>query len=159
MTDKLNPIAPHYLPPFITAPGETDVLFNVMVVFVVVCVIGLGVIFFTIHTLPERYAHRTKKVQLDVVAVLGLLALLTNEHIFWFAALLLAFIDFPDFLTPVQRIASAVEGIAGQENAGETAGDQFSAGSSTERAPSEKASRMPGAAETPNPIQGGAAHA
>jgi hypothetical protein len=115
MTGPQNPLAPDHLPFFITPPGETDVLFNVMIVFVVLCVVGLGVIFFTIHSLPERVAHRTKKVQFDIVAILCLLALFTHEHVFWVAALLLAFIDLPDFLTPVQRIASAVENLAGQE--------------------------------------------
>jgi len=47
--------------------------------------------------------------------VLCLLALLTNEHILWLAALLLAYIDFPDFITPITRIARATEAIAGQE--------------------------------------------
>lgn len=165
MTDKLNHLAPHHLPSFITAPGQTDVLFNVVVVFVVLCVVGLGVIFFTIHSLPERHAHRTKKVQLDIVAVLCLLALFTNEHIFWFAALLLAFIDLPDFLTPVQRIASAVENIAGQESAGETASDQLTvdaAGPSstvTDRAPPEKASRAQRPPEPSRPVEEGSAHA
>jgi hypothetical protein len=77
-----------------------------------------GIIFLTIHSLPERMAHKSKKVQFDIVALLCLLALLTNEHVFWFAAILLAFIDLPDFLTPVKRIASSVETIAGQEDAG-----------------------------------------
>ena len=35
--------------------------------------------------------------------------------LFWVAALLLAFIDIPDFLTPFRRIATSVETIAGQE--------------------------------------------
>ena len=117
MTVAQNPIAAGHLPAFITPPGETDVLFHVVAWFVLVCVIGLGVFFFTIHSLPERLAHRTKKVQLDIVAVLCLIALFTNEHIFWIAALLLAFIDLPDFLTPVQRIATATEIIARQEDA------------------------------------------
>jgi hypothetical protein len=112
-----NPIATGHLPSFITEPGQTDVLFHIVAWFVLICVIGLGVIFFTIHSLPERVAHRTKKIQLDIVAVLTLLALFTNEHIFWFAALLLAFIDLPDFLTPVMRIATAVENLAGKESA------------------------------------------
>lgn len=117
-----NPIATQHLPSFITPPGETDVLFHIVAWFVLLCVIGLGVLFFTIHSLPERMAHRTKKIQLDIVAVLCLLALFTNEHVFWFAALILAFIDLPDFLTPVQRIARAAEKIAGQEPAEGTAG-------------------------------------
>ena len=33
MTASLNPAAPHHLPAFITAPGETDVLMGVMAVF------------------------------------------------------------------------------------------------------------------------------
>ena len=100
MTVTQNPIASDHLPFFITPPGETDVLLHVTGWFVLLCVVGLGVLFFTIHSLPERMAHRTKKVQLDIVAVLCLLALLTNEHVFWFAALILAFIDLPDFLSP-----------------------------------------------------------
>ena len=115
MTAPHNPIAPEHLPFFITAPGETDVLFNVVAVFVLLFVIGFGVLFLTIHSLPERIAHRTKKVQLDIVAILCLLALFTHQNALWVAALLLAFIDLPDFLTPIQRLASAVETIAQQE--------------------------------------------
>jgi hypothetical protein len=122
LTDQINAAAPHHLPFFITPPNQTDVLFHIVAWFVVLCVIGIGVLFFTIHTLPERVAHRTKKIQLDIVAVLCLLALFTNEHVFWFAALILAFIDLPDFLTPVTRIAKAVESMAGTD-AAETADD------------------------------------
>ena len=103
------------MPFFITAPGESDVLFNATLVLVVACVILTGVIFLTIHSLPERMAHKSKKVLLDLIALLCLLALLTHEHLFWFAAIVLAFIDIPDFLTPVNRIASSVESMAGQE--------------------------------------------
>jgi len=113
-----NPIATTHVPFFITPPGDTDVLFNVMVVVVVGSIILTGVIFLTIHSLPERMAHKSKKVQFDIVAVLGLLGLLSHEHVFWVAALLLAFVDIPDFLTPFRRIATSVETIAGQEAAG-----------------------------------------
>lgn len=112
-----NPLATAHLPFFITAPGDTDILFNIMVVVVVGSIIATGVIFLTIHSLPERMAHKSKKVQFDIVAVLGLLGLLSHEHAFWVAALLLAFIDLPDFLTPFRRIATSVETIAGQEAA------------------------------------------
>jgi hypothetical protein len=87
-------------------------------IFVIAMIVLFGVIFLTIHSLPERMAHKTKKIQLDIVALLCLLALLTNEHILWLAALLLAYVDFPDFITPITRIAKATEVIAGQE--GET---------------------------------------
>ncbi len=52
LTDSANPAATHHLPFFITAPGDTDVLFNVTLVIVVGSVILTGVIFLTIHSLP-----------------------------------------------------------------------------------------------------------
>jgi hypothetical protein len=109
-----NPVAAEHLPFFVTPPGQTDVLYNISLVFIIAMIVLFGVIFLTIHSLPERLAHKTKKVQLDIVAVLGLLALLTNEHIFWVAALLLAYIDFPDFSTPFNRIAAATEAMAAE---------------------------------------------
>jgi len=60
-------------------------------------------------------AHKSKKILLDLIALLCLLALLTHEHLFWFIAIVLAFIDIPDFLTPVNRIAKSMESLAGQE--------------------------------------------
>src|ERR1700704_3983904 len=78
-------------------------------------IILTGFIFLTIHSLPERMAHKSKKIQLDIVAVLCLLALFTHEHIFWFAALLLAFIEIPDFLTPFRSIATSVKMLAGKQ--------------------------------------------
>lgn len=122
MTATPNPIATTHMPFFITAPGETDVLFNVTLVFLVACIILTGVVFLTIHSLPERMAHKSKKILLDLIALLCLLALLTHEHFFWFVAIVLAFIDIPDFLTPVNRIARSVETMAGQE-AGEKPAD------------------------------------
>jgi hypothetical protein len=115
LSTTANPIATHHLPFFITPPGQTDVLYNITMVFVIAMIVLFGVIFLTIHSLPERLAHRTKKIQLDIVAVLCLLALLTNEHVLWLAALLLAYIDLPDFITPITRIARATEAIAGHE--------------------------------------------
>jgi hypothetical protein len=164
MTISHNPLAPEHLPFFITPPGQTDVLFNVTLAFVVVCIVGLGVIFFTIHTLPERMAHRTKKVQLDFVAILGLIALFTNEHIYWIAALILAFIDLPDFLTPVQRIASAVENLAAPDAAAEVAtAEQIAeegkpSGTGPDRAPAEATPKSSERVES-RPKQKGAAHA
>ena len=110
------------MPFFITPPGETDVLFNITLWFVVACIVLTGVVFLTIHSLPERMAHKSKKVLLDLIALLCLLALLTHNHIFWFVAIVLAFIDIPDFLTPVNSIANSMESIAGQE-AGEKPAD------------------------------------
>jgi len=113
MADSLNPAAPHHLPAFITAPGETDVLMVVMAVILALCVLGFGILFLRLHTLPERMAHKSKKIQFEIVAVLGLLALFTHIHAFWVAGLLLALVDFPDFGSFMGRIAGSVEKIAG----------------------------------------------
>lgn len=113
MAASLHPAAPHHLPGFITAPGETDVLMVVMAVILIIALLAIGNLFLTVHTLPERIAHKSKKLQLEIVAVLGLLALLTHVHAFWVAGLMLALIDIPDFGGPLGRMAGSLEKIAG----------------------------------------------
>jgi hypothetical protein len=113
LSGSVNPAAPHHLPPFITAPGETDTFMVVMAIFLVVTVLAVGLLFLRLHTLPERMAHKSQKLQFEIVAVLGLLALFTHQHIFWVAGLLLAVIDLPDFGTPLRRIAGSAEHLAG----------------------------------------------
>jgi len=112
MAEPLHPAAITHLPPFITAPGETDVLFVVMAIFVVLALIGMGIFYFKLHALPEQMAHRGQKVQFQIVAVLALLALFTHNHAFWIAGLLLALIPLPDFTTPLSSITRALERIA-----------------------------------------------
>jgi hypothetical protein len=109
----INPAASHHLPIFITAPGSTDVLMVVTAIILVLCIVAFGVLFLRLHTLPERMAHKSQKIQFEIVAVLGLLALFTHIHAFWVAGLLLALIDFPDFGSFMGRIAGSVEKIAG----------------------------------------------
>ena len=121
MTESLHPAATHHLPPFVTAPGETDVLFIVMAVFVLIAVIGIGIFYFKIHALPEQMAHRGQKVQFELVAVLALLALFTHNHAFWVAGLLLAFVPLPDFTTPLRSIAGSLDRIAGSAEASASA--------------------------------------
>ena len=58
-------------------------------------------------------AHKSQKLQFEIVAVLGLLALFTHNHLFWMIGLFLAMIDLPDFSTPLRRIAGSVEKMAG----------------------------------------------
>src|SRR5688500_7483770 len=97
MTASLNPAAPQHLPAFIAAHGETDVFMVAMAMVLVTAVMAVGLLFLRLHTLPERIAHRGHKLQFEIVAVLGLLALFTHVHLFWVAGLLLALIDLPDF--------------------------------------------------------------
>src|SRR5205085_1316959 len=112
MSDPLHPAAPHHLPGFIVAPGDTDVLMIVVGVVLVAAILAVGNLYLHLHSLPERMAHKSQKLQFEVVAVLGLLSLLTHNHIFWVAGLLLAMIDLPDFGTPLRSIAGSVERIA-----------------------------------------------
>jgi hypothetical protein len=113
MAEQIHPAAIHNLPMFITAPGETDVLMVVMSITLAVCVIGFGVLYFRLHSLPEQIAHKGQKVQFEIVAILGLISLFTHMHIFWIAGLLLAFVDLPDFGGFLGRIAGSVERMAG----------------------------------------------
>src|SRR5687767_4214194 len=113
MTTSVHPAAPHHLSAFLTAPGETDILMVVVAVFLVVAVLMVGILFLRLHTLPERLAHKGHKLQFEIVAVLGLLALFTHVHLFWVAGLLLALIDIPDFSGAFGRMAGALEKIAG----------------------------------------------
>jgi hypothetical protein len=108
-----HPAATQHLPSFITAPGETDVLMVAMVIILILSVVGFGVLFLRLHTLPERIAHRGHKLQFEIVAVLGLIALFTHMHIFWVIGLMLALVDLPDFGTPLNRIAGSTEKMAG----------------------------------------------
>jgi hypothetical protein len=111
--NELHPAASHHLPSFITAPGETDVLMVVLSVILVLAVMMFGNLFFRLHSLPERMAHNSKKLQFEIVAVLCLLALFTHIHLFWVAGLLLALIDIPDFGGSLSRIAGSTEKLAG----------------------------------------------
>ena len=97
MTEQLNPVATHHLPSFVTAPGETDVLMVVMAVILGLSVFGFGLLYWRLHALPEQIAHKGQKVQFEIVAVLGLIALFTHEHIFWIIGLLLAFVEISRF--------------------------------------------------------------
>src|SRR5215203_2429667 len=115
MSAEPHPAAVHHLPAFITAPQETDILMVGVAVFLVIAVLCVGILFLRLHTLPERMAHRTHKLQFEIVAVLGLLALFTHMHIFWVAGLLLALIDLPDFGSPLRGMAASLHKLAGGE--------------------------------------------
>jgi hypothetical protein len=112
LSDQLHPMTPHHLPFYMVKPGETDVWMIVMGIFLIVVVLLVGNLYWKLHSLPERMAHKSQKLQFEIVAVLGLVALFTHIHLFWIAALLLALIDLPDFGTPLNSIAGSVERIA-----------------------------------------------
>jgi hypothetical protein len=112
-SDAIHPVATDHLPFFITPPGETDVLMVVLSFILLFSVLGFGVFYFRLHSLPEHLAHKSKKIQAELVALLCLVSLFTHMHIFWIIALVLAFIELPDFGTPLNRIAGSAEKLAG----------------------------------------------
>lgn len=112
MTGDINPLATHHIPPFITAPGQTDGLLVGIGIFLLVLIFLLGIAFLWLHSLPERMAHKSQKLQFEVVAVLCLLALFTHNNLLWGIALLLAMIDLPDLATPLGRISDNIERLA-----------------------------------------------
>src|SRR6266404_1881579 len=120
VSESLHPSAPHHLPGFITAPGDTDILMVVVGIVLIGAVLMVGNFYLRLHALPEQMAHKSQKLQFEIVAVLGLLALFTHIHLFWIAALLLALIDLPDFGTPLRSIAGSVEKIANSSADGVT---------------------------------------
>src|SRR5713226_9830433 len=109
VNESLHPSAPHHLPGFITAPGDTDTLMVVFGIVLIGAVLMVGNLYLRLHTLPERMAHKSQKLQFEIVAVLGLLALFTHIHLFWVIGLILAMIDLPDFGSPLRRIATSTE--------------------------------------------------
>jgi hypothetical protein len=104
-----HPLAPEHLPVFIAGPAGGDVLFSVVVVFVLVFVLILGNLYFRLHALPEMMAHRANSTQYQLIGILALLALVTHNNLFWVAALLLAALKLPDLATPLYAIARSLE--------------------------------------------------
>jgi hypothetical protein len=113
LEQNAHPLMAPHVPGFITPPGETDTLLVAVGIFLVLMVIGVGILYFRLHALPEQLSHRgNSKAQFEIVAVLALLALFTHTTAFWVAALILAMIPLPDFLTPLNTMSSALTDMA-----------------------------------------------
>lgn len=147
-SDGLHADAPHHLPFFITPPGGSDGLMIATGMFLLAAIVGIGVLYFRLHALPEQMAHRGQKVQFELVAVLALLALFTHNHVFWVAGLLLALVPLPDFTTPLTTIATSLEKIAnGQMQPVARSGPESESAAETSAAtPAPSASMQPIAA-------------
>ncbi len=94
---------------FVTGPGETDGFLIAVAVLLFLIILGFGALYFTIQAWPDRLAKGAGKVQLQFVGLLGLISLLTLNNAFWIAALLVAAVRIPDFLTPIREIASTLK--------------------------------------------------
>ena len=100
--------APHSLPPYITGPGQTDILFIFVIVLALLIVLIAGNFYFKLHALPEHMAHGRRSTQFQLVGILALLALFTHQNLYWVAALVLAAVRLPDYLTPLESIAESL---------------------------------------------------
>ena len=115
MTDTTLPTHPaltDHIPWFVPGPDGGDPLMTVAGLFLLVAIFSVGILYLKLHALPEHMATSTKKLQMDIVAVLALVALFTHQNIFWLLALVLAMIEFPDFGTPLRSVAASLEKIA-----------------------------------------------
>jgi len=125
MAEHAHELAPHHLPAFIPSADGSDPLMTVMVIVLIVAIILLGTFYLHLHSLPERLAHKHSRMQFELVAVLGLLALFTHNMIFWVAALLLAFVPLPDFSTPLNAIAGSLDRLANRYGTAEGKGPEI----------------------------------
>ena len=117
MAEALHSLAPHHLPVFLPGPDGSDILFTITVVSMIALVLVFGVIYFTLHALPEKIAHGTSSTQFQLIGVLALLAMFTHNNMFWVAALLLATVKMPDFTTPLNSISRSLEEFMAREPA------------------------------------------
>ena len=58
MDEISHPLMAAHVPSFITRPGETDTLLVVVGIFLILLIIGLGILYFRLHALPEQISHR-----------------------------------------------------------------------------------------------------
>ena len=115
MSGELHPLAPHTLPPFIGAADGSDPLFSAIIFIVILAVLGVGVFYLKLHAIPEQLAHKHGNTQSQLIMVLALLALFTHNNIFWVAALILALLKLPDFLTPINSISESLKKLSPEE--------------------------------------------
>ena len=115
MSGDLHPLAPHTLPPFVGAADGSDPLFSAIIFIVVIAVLGIGVFYLKLHAIPEQLAHKHSNTQSQLIMVLALLALFTHNNIFWVAALILALLKLPDFLTPINSISESLKKLTPEE--------------------------------------------
>ena len=115
MTGDIHPLAPHSLPPIVGAADGSDPLFSAIIFIVILAVLGIGVFYLKLHAIPEQLAHKHGNTQSQLIMVLALLALFTHNNIFWVAALILALLKLPDFLTPINSISESLKKLTPEE--------------------------------------------
>ena len=108
-------LATEHLPMFVAGPGETDVFFIAVVVIAILATMAVGVFYFTLHSLPERMAHKINSNQVLLIGVMSLVAMFTHNNYFFIGALFLAVVRLPDWTTSFNSIAKSLEDRAERE--------------------------------------------
>ena len=116
MSEAIHPLAPHSLPPFVGGADGCDPLFSAIIFIVIFAVLGIGVFYLKLHAIPEQLAHKHSNTQSQLIMVLALLALFTHNNIFWVAALILALLKLPDFLTPINSISESLKKLTADQS-------------------------------------------
>ena len=116
MSEAVHPLAPHSLPPFVGGADGSDPLFSAIIFIVIIAVLGIGVLYLKLHAIPEQLAHKHSNTQSQLIMVLALLALFTHNNIFWVAALILALLKLPDFLTPINSISESLKKLTADQS-------------------------------------------
>ena len=115
MSNVVHPLAPHELPRYIPGADGSDPLFTVVIWLLIILLMVFGNLYLKLHALPERLAHKRSSAQLQLIAILAVLALFTHNNLFWVAALLLAVMRLPDWSTPINSIADSLARMAPKE--------------------------------------------
>ncbi len=105
-----------HIPGYLAGVNGDPLMTAVTVILIVMVLIG-GVSYFKLHAVPEHIAHGKNHTQLQLIAVLTMLALFTHNNFFWVIALVLAVVEVPDILAPLKSIANSLETLAGREQA------------------------------------------
>jgi len=121
MSEAIHPLAPHSLPPFVGGADGSDPLFSAIIFIVIFAVLGIGVFYLKLHAIPEQLAHKHSNTQSQLIMVLALLALFTHNNIFWVAALILALLKLPDFLTPINSISESLKKLTADQSGQQSA--------------------------------------
>ena len=98
----MHPAAPDHLPGFIVAPGEVDVLFISVTILLAISIVIIGTFTSKRFYINNVINNRSYIIKAEVFAMLVLAMIITQNKYFGIAALVLAFIRIPDFITIVK---------------------------------------------------------
>ena len=94
----INPVAPHHLPWFMTAPGTTDYLLYGMLAFVILVVIAFGNLYSQLGAcVAGADAHRQTRCGCEIVCVASPSSLFSRTTTFSGSGIAARALQFPNF--------------------------------------------------------------